>query len=323
MRRRSATESILHEERIKRAWSRIREYVETTPLLTIEGLALKCEHRQRTGSFKLRGALNKVYALQEEGLQRGVVCASAGNHGQGVAFAAALRATRCTVFVPAEAPKVKREAIADYGAEVIEVEGGYGVAEAAGLELADRSDAVWISPYNDRDVIAGQATLGLELAGQMDEAGLPPNSRVFIPVSGGGLICGVGFAVKHVLPDTEVIGVQPEAAPYMYRHFRGETFEPEDEEPTLADGLAGPVEAGSITLAWIRRVADDILTVTEREIELAMCWLSERGLSVEPSAAVPLAAALRASRDPFAVIVLSGGNVDPSVLAAIQEKCPE
>ena len=315
--------SILAAEEVNRAWSRIVEHIEETTLILIEGLALKCEHRQQTGSFKLRGALNKVLTLDEGAMKRGVICASAGNHGLGVAYAAALRDMRCTVVVPGDAPEVKRDSIADYGAKVIEVDGGYGEAESAGMELAESSGAVWISPYNDREVIAGQATLGLELANQMDELGMPDDTSVWIPVSGGGLVCGVGFALKHRRPDTHVIGVQTEAAPYMYAHFHDESFERSAEEPTLADGLAGPVEEGSITLTWIRSAADDIRTVSEDQIEQAMCWLLKRGVVVEPSAAVPLAAACRSPRAGANVVVLSGGNVDRSVLTGINEKCPE
>lgn len=311
----------LTEREIRMALQRIGAEIEATPLTASGAVHLKHEHKQRTGSFKIRGALNKVFGLEGQDLDREIICASAGNHGQGVALAASLRGMRCTVVVPAQAPTVKLDAIRAHGAELVPVEGGYGEAEQHGLALAEARSAIWISPYNDRAVIAGQSTLGWELADQMDEMALPAAAKVYVPVSGGGLACGVGLALKLKRPQVHVVGVQTAAAPYMHAFFTGGSFDPAREKSTIADGLAGPVEAGSITFECLGQAVDAMETVSEGEIEDAMCWLLERGIEVEPSAAVPLAAA-RAAEPGRHVVILSGGNIDAALLEQIVKRCP-
>jgi threonine dehydratase len=299
---------------IRAARDRIRPYIEVTPARRIgEGpMWLKCENRQRTGSFKIRGALNRVLRIPQSDLERGIVAASAGNHGQGVALAAGLRGVRATIVVPKNAVAVKVERIRALGAEVVFASGDYAAAEEEGHELARRRGAVWVSPYNDPDVIAGQGTIALELAEQLGLAG-GEGWEVFVPVSGGGLASGIGIGLKSLAPRVGVIGVQPKAAPYMYTFFHGGDMAKVVETPTIADGLSGAVEAGSVTFALVRQAVDAIVLVDEREIWDAIRWAeTEAGEVIEPSAAAALAAC-REGRGPRRVAVMSGGNIDPGV----------
>ena len=300
---------------IRAAQARITPYVLHTPLRTIEQrrLWLKCENRQRTGSFKLRGALNKVLGLGREELGRGVVAVSAGNHGLGVAYAARLRGIRATVFVPEHAVARKVAGIQAMGGDVIRVAGDYAAAEAAGIAHAVRTGAAWISPYNDRAVIAGQGTIGLELAGDL-EFGRGSGWSVFLPAGGGGLLAGVGVALKSTFPEFRVIGIQPKASPYLQVHFRGGDMGTVHEQPTLAEGLAGAVEPGSMTLDMFREVADDVLLVEEAQIQDAIVWAAGTlGEVVEPSGAAALAAYLTSGVNGNCIVVLSGGNIDPGL----------
>lgn len=294
----------------KNAADRVRPHVVRTPLRSAgPELWLKLENRQKTGSFKVRGALSKVLGLADDELQAGVVCASAGNHGLGVAYACSLRGAPCTVVVPAEAPEVKTGAIRSRGADLIAVPGGYGAAEARGRALAEKREAVWISPYNDLDVISGQGTIGLELAEQRSSAG--ERYRVYVPTSGGGLLCGIGLALAALGEPAEVVGVQAAAAPYLHTYFMGQDPAAVVETETLADGLAGPVEAGSVTFNLLADSCDEIQLVNESEIVEALRWLRWKGVVAEPSAAVGLACALReADEETTRVAIISGGNLD-------------
>jgi threonine dehydratase len=303
----------------ERARERIGPHVETTPARRIgEGpVWLKCENRQQTGSFKIRGALNKVLGLPQTELARGVVAASAGNHGQGVALAAKMRGARATIVVPAGAVRVKVDRIRALGAELVFAEGDYGAAEAKGRRLALQRGAAWISPYNDVDVIAGQGTIALELVEQLGLRG-GPVWEVYVPASGGGLICGIGLGLKAAGAPVRVIGVQPEAAPYLKTYFEGGDVERVVETPTIADGHSGAVEAGSVTFALLRDAVDEFVLVSEEEIWEAMGWADREAQEViEPSGAVALAACL-AGRAERRVAVLSGGNVDPAIWAKVQ-----
>jgi threonine dehydratase len=296
---------------------RIAPYVDETRLHQVSpALWLKCEHEQITGSFKLRGALNKVLQLSASAKARGVVCASAGNHGLGVAKACAIVGVKCAVFVPSSAPAVKKGSIRNLGADLSVIDGGYGLAEKVGLEAANFSGAVWISPYNDLDVIAGQGTIGLELARQFANAGVS-SPQVFIPASGGGLACGVGLALDALGADARVIGVQTEAAPYLHAAMLGQDLTSIVERPTIADGLAGPIEEGSITLSLLASAVERIELVGEGELAAAMRWLAERETIVEPSAAVAMAAAIRSKATAPRVALLSGSNVDPAVFERV------
>jgi threonine dehydratase len=297
---------------VEQAGLRLRAHVRQTPLICDPptGTWLKCENEQLTGSFKLRGALNRCLQLTPAELGRGLVAASAGNHGQGVAYAARLLGAQATIVVPEDAIERKVEGIRSLGAEVRMVHGGYAKAEAEGERLASASGGVWISPYNDPEVIAGQGTVGLEIESQWGDAQLRSEAEVYVPVGGGGLVAGIGAALDTFRGRVHIIGVLPEASPYMHSYFHTGSMAGVVERPTLADGLSGPVEAGSITLALVRRYVDDMVLVSESEIRAAMRWAWSRRIVAEPSAAVALAASLR---QPLGtrLAVLSGGNVDP------------
>ncbi len=281
----------------------------------------KCEHEQHTGSFKLRGALNKLLLLDEGAAARGVVAASAGNHGVAVAYAASIRGIAATVVVPADAVAVKKRAIESYGASLVEADGGFAGAEEAGKRLAQRTGAVWISPYNDLEVIAGQATLGLELAHQLPMTSDGPTWTVYVPASGGGLVSGIAAALRWKAPEARVVGVQMAAAPYLHAYFHHGTVGQVNERPTLADGLAGAVESGSITFDLIAALLDDIVLVEEGEMLEALAWslkLLER--PIEPAAAAALAALRLQTGEGPAVAVLSGGNVDERLLERLVDE---
>jgi threonine dehydratase len=299
---------------VERAEQRLRAHVRRTPLIcdSPTGIWFKCENEQLTGSFKLRGALNRCLQLSPAELGRGLVAASAGNHGQGVAFAARLLGARATIVVPADAIECKVKAIRELGAEVRVARGGYAAAEAEGERLAAESGRVWISPYNDAEVIAGQGTVGLEIEAQWGDSQLRGGAEVYVPVGGGGLVAGIGVALDTFRPGVRVIGVLPEASPYLHSYFHTGSMAGVVERPTLADGLSGPVEEGSITLSLVRRYVDDMVLVSEAEIRAAMKWASSRKFVAEPSAAVALAACLRQPTG-TRMAVLSGGNVDPSL----------
>jgi threonine dehydratase len=300
------------------ATRRITPYVVTTPLTYDAqlGLYLKWENHQITGSFKARGALNKVLSLQPWEQALGLVAASAGNHGLGVAIAAKIVNTKAIIFCSENAVKAKVDAIRAEGAEVKLVPGNYADAELAGKSFATSSASTWISPYNDGQVIAGQGTLALEVINQ-----LPPNIEPIwlVPVGGGGLIAGIGVVLGARSPKPKLIGVQSEASQFFHAIYYQGTQQDVSELPSLADGLAGEVENNSITIPLVRKYVDDILLVSEAEIYQAVqyAW-HQYHEKIEGSAAVVLAAIMSAKISQFpAVLIISGGNIQPEVHAKI------
>ena len=316
--------------KIAEAAARIAPLIVETPLVRAEfgsfaaelaGRAcwLKAESLQPIGSFKLRGAANRILQLSPEEIRRGVITYSSGNHAQGVAYAARAVGATAVIVMPSNAPAIKRAATLALGAEVVDV----GVASSERLakseELVRRHGYITIPPYDDADVIAGQATCGLEIARQLPEVDL-----VLAPVSGGGLLSGVAAAVRQMLPQAVVVGVEPELAGDTAESFRrGEivSWPAEKTSRTLADGLRTQ-SVGVRNFAHIREYVDRIVTVTEAEIRAAMrAIVAATRLVPEPSGAVSTAALLFHTRElpPFqrAVAVLSGGNVAPEMLAAI------
>lgn len=314
---------MIPQDWIKSAGERLRGRVKRTPVTYDDALDcyLKWENQQETGSFKLRGALNKVLTLQPWERELGLVAASAGNHGQGVAVAARLMGVRAAVFAPENAVPAKIAAMRTLGADVHLVPGGYEQAEVAGAQYAVQKGMLWISPYNDAQVIAGQASVGLEL---MDE--VPPEelAAVLVPVGGGGLIAGIGLVLNQ-LPSghrPRLIGVQSEASAYFQALLKRGTQDGVVECASLADGLAGRVEDGSITIPLVRSLVDDIVLVSEVEIEQAIAAAWQRyGAVIEGSAAVVLAAVLngKIAERPSALI-MSGGNIQPEIHRHILER---
>ncbi len=275
---------------------------------------LKLECWQRTGSFKLRGAYNAVAALTTEARQRGLLTASAGNHGQAVALAARLLGARAVVVVPGSAPETKKRRIRAYGAELREVDGTYDDAAVVAARLARDSGARNIHGFADAAVVAGQGTVGLEIL----EA-LPAVRDVLAPVGGGGLIAGLGIIFRALAgQETRILGVQSERTRAMHAAFDAGRVVPTPWEETLCDGLAGEVEPESYARA--RRVVDAIDLVPEDRVGPAIRALYEHeGVVAEGSGAVGVAALMAGTvelRGPT-VVVISGGNIDGSALARI------
>lgn len=278
-------------------------------------VALKTENLQRTGSFKLRGALAKLAALGDQ-CAGGVVTASAGNHGQALAYAARARGVRCEVFMPQQAPIAKVEAATGLGAQVHLVGSTLEESLAAARERAERDQLAFVHPFNDPEVIAGQGSVGLELLSQV-----PDLSNVVVPIGGGGLASGVAIALKSQRPEIRVIGVQvATCAPFPASLQAGEPVAV-DSALTIADGIAVK-RPGELTLALIKRWVDEVVVVAEDDVGEAMVFLLERAkLVVEGAGAVGVAALLSGSAHPTAegttVAILSGGNVDAGLLAQI------
>jgi threonine dehydratase len=282
-------------------------------------VALKAENLQRTGSFKLRGALSKIAALGDD-CAAGVITGSAGNHAQAVAYAARARGIRCDVVMPTTAPIAKLDAAATLGAS-IELYGDT-VTEALqrARERAAEKGLAFVHPFEDPDVIAGQGGIGLELLDQV-----PDISRVVVPVGGGGLVSGIAIAIKSLKPDVEVVGVQVDAcAPFIPSVASGRVIAV-DSALTIADGIAVK-RPGELTLSLIREWVDEVIAVPEDEVAEAMVFLMERAkLVVEGAGAVGVAALLcgrlaASASGGTTVVILSGGNVDPGLLADVARR---
>ncbi len=270
---------------------------------------LKAENLQRAGSFKVRGAYNRIAALSPGERARGVICASAGNHAQGVALAAGLLGIKATIVMPDGAPLSKQEATRAYGGEVVLHGGNFDEALAHALEIG--KDACFIHAFDDPLVIAGQGTVGLEILEQ-----LPDCDTIVVPVGGGGLIAGIGLAVKTLRPEIKVIGVEPEKAASMHKSREAGHILALEGVRSLADGVAVG-QPGRLTYELCTRYVDEVVTVTEREIAMAMLILLERmKLMAEGAGAVALAAALtgKIEKRGKTVVILSGGNVDVNIL---------
>lgn len=307
-------------EWVQQASERISNNVHRTPVIYDQDLNiyLKLENKQVTGSFKFRGALNKVLTLEDWERDKGLVTASAGNHGQGVALSGQIVGLPVIVFASDHATPSKVSAMQALGADVRFVDGGYGLAERTALEFSEQNQLTFISPYNDGQVIAGQGTIGLEV---LQEVKNIPGQTWVVPVGGGGLISGIGSVVKHLDPSSVLIGVQPEASAFMYSLFHNGHQSNIADLPTLADGLSGPVQSGSVTIPLLRNLVKDVIVVNEEEIEqaIAYCWYKYHEM-VEGSAAAALAAILTGKIHSPGIVVLSGGNIQPEVHAQICQK---
>ena len=277
-------------------------------------VSLKCENLQRTGSFKARGAYVRISRLTEDERAHGVVAASAGNHAQGVALAAQMLGIQATVFMPEGAPIPKEKATRAYGADVV-FHGRYledALAEARAF--ADKTGAVLIHPFDHRDIVVGQSTVGLEILEQAPEA-----ATVLVPTGGGGLLAGIAIAVKALRPDVTVVGVQAEGAAAFPGSLKEGRPVPLESMATMADGIAVGLP-GDVTFEAVRDHVDRIVTVSEESLSRALLALLERAkMVVEPAGAAAVAALLD---DPEAyatpvVAVLSGGNIDPLLLGKV------
>ena len=320
-----ATDALVSLDAIRAAADRISSIAVKTPIIRADfpgvpgKVWLKAESLQPIGSFKLRGASNKILQLTPAEISRGVITYSSGNHAQGVAYAARAVGAKAVIVMPSNAPAIKRAATLALGAEVVDV----GIASndrlAKAEELVRQHGYVVIPPYDDEQIITGQATCGLEIVDA-----LPDVDLVLAPVSGGGLLSGVGTAVKRLRPQAKVFGIEPELAGDTAESFRkGEvaTWPAEMTSRTIADGLRTQ-SVGVRNFAHIQAFVDGIITVTEAEIRAAMrAIVAAARIVPEPSGAVS-SAALLFHRDELphfksAVAVVSGGNVDPALLAEV------
>ena len=270
----------------------------------------KAEVLQRTGSFKFRGAFNKMSAIPQAARGGGVVAFSSGNHAQGVAWAAQMLGVQARIVMPEGVSRRKLAGVRRLGAEAILFGETYDEAEAEARRLVRELDASWLSPYNDPDVVAGAGTVGLEILEQ-----LPETARIVVPVGGGGLISGLGLVAKALRPAIEIVGVNALASPDLYNAFYQLAL-PLGHD-TLADALPGAIEAGSITRDLVSRFVDRIVLVSEDDIRRAMQFMIfEQGWIVEGGGVAGLAAVQNGSieLDRPTVAVISGGNVDADVL---------
>jgi threonine dehydratase len=312
-------------EDIKTAASRLRGVAVHTPLVPYprpqpgRELYLKPESFQPIGSFKLRGAYNKIASLTEDERRRGVISFSSGNHAQGVAYAARALGVKAIIVMPNNAPQIKIDSTRALGAEVVFVGPASSERQARAEQLAAQHGYVVIPPYNDEKIIAGAGTAGLEIFADLPDAGL-----VLVPVGGGGLISGIATALKLSGSPAKVIGVEPELAGDAQASFSAGhliEFSAEQTSRTLADGLRTQ-SVGEINFEHIRRFVDDIVTVSESQILAAVRTLAlDAKLVAEPSGAVTVAAFLYCSDhlppSPKTVAVITGGNIDPALLARV------
>lgn len=315
---------------VEAAYARIRSSIYYTPAthsaglssLTGQSIFLKLDNLQRTGAFKERGALNKILSLTNEEKQRGVIAASAGNHAQAVAYHAAAHGMRALIVMPEMTPLVKVSATAGFGAEVVLYGANYDEAYAEARRLEVERGLVFLHPFDDADVIAGQGTIGLELLEQ-----IPNLDAVVIPIGGGGLISGVACALKESRSSIRVIGVQTERLPSMLRAREQGGPVTLPPQATIADGIAVR-RAGAITFPLVERYVDEIVTVDEEEIAQSILVLLEREKTLaEGAGAVALAALLQGKTSLSAcstpqrtAVLVCGGNIDVSLLAMMIER---
>ena len=276
---------------------------------------VKCEHQQRTGSFKIRGALSKIFNLAPTDKQRGIVTSSSGNHGLGVAQALELLGGAGVICVPANVSPAKRAALSRFDVEIRTLGDDAGQTENLGRQLADQLGKTYVSPYNDLDVIAGQGTVGLELVEQL---GGRPLDAVVVSVGGGGLVSGIAATVKAALPATRVIGTSPANDAAMAASVRAGEIIEVDARPTISDGTAGSVEPGSITFPLCAELVDEWLLVSEEQIYDALrLTIDTEHQLIEGAAAAALAAGIeygRAHPGHTVAVISCGANISTSSL---------
>ena len=310
-----STPTIPTFEQVQKAYLKIREKVHRTPVLSSQKvneraggeLHFKCENFQKVGAFKFRGATHAIGELSDEDAQNGVATHSSGNHAQAVALAAKKRGIPAYIVMPENAPKVKVNAVRDYGADITFSESTQEGREATLKKVVDDTGATFIHPYDNPDIIMGQGSAAVELL--EDRPGL---DILLAPIGGGGLMSGSAIAASGISPETEVIGTEPEVANDAYLSFKTGKRHPVQSTDTVADGLR--TSLSDLTFACIQKHVDDIVTVTEDEIVEAMRFIWERmKIIIEPSCAVPVAAVFNGKVDVKGKkvgIIITGGNID-------------
>lgn len=301
---------------IKDAQSVLKGVAKETPMINAtkidDNLYLKSENLQITGSFKLRGAFYKVSTLTDEEKSKGVIAASAGNHAQGVALACTRMGVKSYICMPAYAPLAKIEATKSYGGEPILVPGAFDDAAAKAMELVKEKGYTFAAPFNDEKVIAGQGTIGLEILDQ-----LPDVDTVVVQIGGGGLISGVAYAIKQLKPECKIIGVQAAATPCMAASREAGHVVKVNDASTIADGIH-VLQPGDLTFDMCQKYVDEIVTVTEDEIAVAILTLMEKQKTVAEGAGATAVAAVLAgkvdTKDKKVCCIVSGGNIDVTML---------
>lgn len=313
--------NVLTFDKILLAGHTLKDIIRKTDIIAAPNLTnncnlfLKTENLQNTGSFKLRGAYFKIAMLGNAERERGIVACSAGNHAQGVALAAKHFGIKATIFLPGAAPISKIEATRRYGSEIRLSDGVYDDAYAEAVEYAAETGATFIHPFDDIDVITGQATVGIEIINQLADA-----DAVVVPVGGGGLISGIAFAVKSLNPNCAVYGVQARGADSMARSFREKKHIRADSVSTFADGIAVKLP-GELTLDICGKYVDDIVTVSDDETAVALLSMMERQRLVSEGAGAVAVAAVMSGKLPLegkkVCAVVSGGNIDVNILSRV------
>ncbi len=309
------------------ALQRIRPYVRETPLdysialskMTATNVYLKCENLQYTGAFKVRGAFNKLLSLTPEERSQGVVTASSGNHGAAVAFGLHTLRIPGMVFVPENASSTKVDNIRNYNVPLEFYGTDCMQTELHARELATKENKIYISPYNDIQVIGGQGTVAFEISQQLKQVDV-----ILVPIGGGGLIAGIAGYIKALSPNTKVIGCLPENSPVMAESIKANKIVDMQTLPTLSDATAGGIEPDAITFELCKKYVDDYILVSEDEIKNAIVTLIKtQHLLIEGAAGVALASLLKCAKQfqgKNCVVVLSGGNISLETLGSVISK---
>ncbi|MDY0393328.1 threonine ammonia-lyase [Virgibacillus halophilus] len=315
---------LLTGERVHKAWKSLAAIVHRTPIMTSETtnqlvgkkVYFKMENQQKTGAFKFRGATFKLMQLSKSQLRKGIITASAGNHAQGVAYAARKLGAKATIFMPVHTPQAKVEATRNYGAKVVLTGESFQEAYQASLTRKLQTGATYVHPFDDYDVMAGQGSMVMELLRQEDKI-----DTIIVPIGGGGLISGIATAAKHVNRHIKIIGVQAENADAAFQKYHYNNRKKLDSVSTIAEGIAVK-EPGELTMPIIQNYVDDIVTVSEAEIAAAIVYMLERNKTLVEGAGAAALAALFAFRHKInsrhCGIIVSGGNMDISTMAKIQ-----
>jgi len=310
-----------HEESIKKARENLKGIIKETSLIHSDfyskehkcNIYLKPENFQATGSFKIRGAYNKIANLSDEECRRGIICASAGNHAQGVAFSAQQRGVKSTIVMPNVTPFLKIDATREYGSEVVIHGDVYDEAYNKALELAEKHGYTFVHPFDDYDVICGQGTIGLEILDELDNV-----DEILVPIGGGGLISGIALAVKSIRPEVKVIGVVPVGAMSMKISIEEGQVTRLASVKTSAEGVAVK-QPGYLTFEIAKAYVDEIITVSEKDImEAVLLLLEKHKMIAEMAGVVPLAGIRkRAKPGRNIVCLISGGNIDVVTISSI------